>query len=91
MYQNNIHPVASPVERDQLVDFYQDYGSAWVMQAIKEAAIHHANNIAYIRAILNRWKETGKARPWETKQGRDTEATMIERPMAQDDLEKIDF
>lgn len=91
MYQNNIHPVASPVERDQLVDFYQDYGSDWVMQAIKEAAIHHANNIAYIRAILNRWKETGKARPWETKQDRNTEATMIERPMSQNDLEKIDF
>ena len=91
MYQNNIHPVSSPIERDQLVDFYQDYGSVWVIQAIKEAAIHRANNIAYIRAILNRWKETGEAQPWETKHGRETEAMTIERPMAKDDLDKIDF
>lgn len=66
MYQQNIHPVSSPIERDQLVDLYQDCGADWLMQAIKEAAIHHANSLAYIRAILNRWKATGAVRPWET-------------------------
>lgn len=66
MYQNNIHPVATPIERDELVDLYQDCGGEFVMQAIREAAIHHANSIAYIRAILNRWKATGNPRPWDT-------------------------
>lgn len=66
MYQNNIHPVATPIERDELVDLYQDCGGEFVMQAIREAAIHHANSIAYIRAILNRWKATGNPRPGDT-------------------------
>ena len=91
MYQNNIHPVASPVEKDALVSLYQDYGAEWVMAAIREAALHHATSIAYIRAILNRWKETGEAKPWEAKRKKETGVTAIERPMAKDDLDKIDF
>lgn len=91
MYQNNIHPVASPVEKDALVDLYQDYGAEWVMAAIREAALHHAASIAYIRAILNRWKGTGEAKPWEAKRKKETGVTAIERPMAKDDLDKIDF
>lgn len=65
VYQKNIHPVSGPIERDELVDLYQDCGSEWLIEAIREAAMNNARSIKYIMAILNRWKATGNARPWE--------------------------
>lgn len=70
-YQKNIHPVSGPIERDQLVDLYQDFGYEWLVQAIKEAAMNNGRSIRYIMAILKRWRATGAAKPWEkaTRQG----------------------
>lgn len=70
-YQENIHPVSGPIERDQLVDLYQDYGYEWLTRAITEAAMNNGRSIRYIMAILQRWRATGAAKPWEkgTKQG----------------------
>ena len=53
-YQNNIHPVASPIERDRLVDLVNDYGAEWTMEAIKVAALARASTIRYVEAVLRR-------------------------------------
>ena len=66
-YQNNIHPVASPIERDRLVDLVNDYGAEWTMEAIKVAALARASTIRYVEAVLRRWSTTGTPHPWEDK------------------------
>lgn len=66
-YQNNIHPVASPIERDRLVDLVEDYGAEWVLEAVKVAALARASTIRYVEAVLRRWSSTGLARPWEDR------------------------
>lgn len=66
-YQNNIHPVASPIERDRLVDLVNDYGAEWTMEAIKVAALARASTIRYVEAVLRRWSTTGNPHPWEDK------------------------
>lgn len=66
-YQNNIHPVASPIERDRLVDLVKDYGAEWVLEAVKVAALARASTIRYVEAVLRRWSSTGLARPWEDR------------------------
>lgn len=66
-YQNNIHPVASPIERDRLVDLVNDYGAEWVLEAVKVAALARASTIRYVEAVLRRWSSTGQPRPWEDR------------------------
>ena len=66
-YQDNIHPIPNQVEADDLKDLYNEYGSEWCINAIKEAARSRATSIRYIAAILNRWKQTGSKEPWKMK------------------------
>ena len=63
-YQNNIHPIAGCIERDKLVDLYNDYKPEWLMEAIRIASLNHATTIRYIEAILNKWSLTGQKKPW---------------------------
>lgn len=65
LYQNNIHPITGEIERDRLIDLYTEFGADWLTEAIREAAIHRAGSLAYVQAILRRWKSTGQTRPWE--------------------------
>lgn len=44
---------------DDLQDWLQVLPAELVIQAMKEAADHNRRNWAYIKAILNRWKESG--------------------------------
>ena len=63
-YCNNIHPIANEVERDDLADLTDDFGSEWVIMAIREAARQRAGSINYVKAILRRWRQTGDSDPW---------------------------
>lgn len=63
-YQNNIHPITGTIERDRLVDLYNDYKPEWLMEAIRIASLNHATTIRYIEAILNKWSLTGQEKPW---------------------------
>ncbi len=59
LYQREIG-ITSPIAYDELKYAIGDYGDEWVCDAIKEAATHNVRNLAYIKAILSRWKNEGK-------------------------------
>ena len=60
LYEENIGPL-TPLIADRLKDAEETYSEDWVMEAIKIASELNARNWKYIEAILNRWKEEGRA------------------------------
>lgn len=76
VYQNNIHPLASVIERDDLLDLLDHYGKAWMIAAVRVAVDNNARNLGYIKGILKTWAEKGfKAKKERAKSGGYTRRT----------------
>lgn len=59
VYQNNIHPITSSIEKERLVDLIETHGTEHVQQAVEEAVMHNARNLKYVAAILEAWQAKG--------------------------------
>jgi DnaD/phage-associated family protein len=59
LYENNIHPLTSLIERDNLLSLCDDYPFKWIESAIEEAALKNGRSLAYIIKILERWGRDG--------------------------------
>lgn len=59
VYQNNIHPITSSIEKERLVDLIETHGTEHVQQAIEEAVMHNARNLKYVAAVLEAWQAKG--------------------------------
>lgn len=59
LYENNIHPLTSLIERDKLLSLCDDYPFKWIESAIEEAALKNGRSLAYIIKILERWGRDG--------------------------------
>lgn len=64
-FSNKIHPISKQVEADGLNDLLDTFGSLWVEMAISETERKGGKSVRYVGAILQRWKSTGLAEPWE--------------------------
>jgi DnaD/phage-associated family protein len=69
LYEENIGPL-TPLIADALKDAEQTYSAEWITEAIELAAKNNKRNWKYCEAILNRWKEEGRA---EKQDRRDAE------------------
>ncbi|WP_427112414.1 Lin1244/Lin1753 domain-containing protein [Megasphaera sueciensis] len=59
IYQNNIHPISSPIERDKLSSLLDDFGLEIITKAIERSVSRGKRNIGYVTAILNNWQQNG--------------------------------
>lgn len=59
LYEENIGPL-TPLIADDLKDSEAEYGHDWLTEAIELAVRHEKRSMAYVRAILQRWKREGK-------------------------------
>lgn len=59
VYQDNIHPITSSIEKEKLIDLIETHGTEHVQQAIEEAVMHNARNLKYVAAVLEAWQEKG--------------------------------
>lgn len=59
VYQNNIHPITSSIEKERLVDLIETHWTEHVQQAIEEAVMHNARNLKYVAAVLEAWQAKG--------------------------------
>ena len=59
VYQDNIHPITSSIEKENLIDLIETHGTKHVQQAIEEAVIHNARNLKYVAAVLEAWQAKG--------------------------------
>ena len=66
-YQNNIHPLSGEIESSELACLVEQYTSAWVIAAIREAVNNSVRKLSYIKGILERWQSTGLNEPWLDK------------------------
>jgi DnaD/phage-associated family protein len=66
-FENNIQMVTS-VTADKLKVLVDEYPADWITDAINEAVIYNARNLAYIEAILKRWGAGGKESGQKPKQ-----------------------
>jgi len=71
LYEENIGPL-TPIIADSLIDAEATYTPEWVADAIALAVKHNKRNWKYAEAILQRWKEDGRA---EKQSGRDDQAS----------------
>lgn len=60
VYEREIGPL-TPMIADQLDGFEKDYPPEWFEMAVREAITHNKRNLAYVGAILKRWKVDGPA------------------------------
>jgi hypothetical protein len=58
-YQNNIRPICGEIERDELYDFFTEYGKEWVKAGIAQCVANDVRKRSYLRSILERWKSEG--------------------------------
>lgn len=58
-YSNNIHPVASSIEKDKLLDLVERYGQDACLKAIERAVMRNKRSLAYIQGILRNWQANG--------------------------------
>lgn len=58
-YQNNIRPICGEIERDELYDFFTEYGKEWVKAGIAECVANDVRKRSYLRSILERWATEG--------------------------------
>jgi DnaD/phage-associated family protein len=56
----------TPMVREKLISWEEDYGELWVKKAIENAAISSQDkrNIKYIEGTLRNWEKTGHPEPW---------------------------
>ena len=59
IYQENIHPVASPIEADKLAELIHSFGADSCIKAIERAVIRGNRSLSYITGILNSWQKRG--------------------------------
>ena len=58
-YASNIHPVASDIEKDKLLDMAESYGPKACLKAIERAVMRNKRSLAYIQGILRNWQANG--------------------------------
>ena len=58
-FEKNIHPIATPTEKDRLLSLLDDFGLDIVIKAIDRAVIRGNRNLGYITGILNNWQQNG--------------------------------
>ena len=58
-YASNIHPVASSIEKDKLLDLAESYGQEACLKAIERAVLRNKRSLAYIQGILRNWQANG--------------------------------
>jgi len=59
LYERNIGPL-TPLIREKLKDMEKDYPALWIEEAVGISVEQNKRSIAYIEAILKRWKQDGK-------------------------------
>lgn len=59
IYENGIG-MANVVVLEELKLLAEEYSPEWFKEAVNEANIHNARTLAYVKAVLNRWKVHGK-------------------------------
>lgn len=60
LYEQNIGAL-TPIISDELREAEMVYPNPWFKEAIELAVINNARNWRYVRAILERWRQQGKA------------------------------
>lgn len=60
-YEQNIGALTSYIS-DDLGNLIDDYGEAWVMDAMKEAVKNEKRKLSYFTAILKNWKSDGRSK-----------------------------
>ncbi|WP_416999669.1 DnaD domain protein [Acidaminococcus intestini] len=60
IFENQIHPISSISEKENVISLIEEYGAEDFISATKEAVKRNARTIHYISAILRNWKEEGK-------------------------------
>jgi DnaD/phage-associated family protein len=75
LFKDNIQRV-TPQVKALLSSLIESYGEIWVQEAIKEAINHNHLNLAYIRKILETWRENGGIK---AKHKRETNSTAHKR------------
>ena len=58
-YAGNIHPVASDIKKDKLLDMVESYGRDACLKAIERAVLRNRRSLAYIQGILRNWQANG--------------------------------
>ncbi|WP_196603076.1 Lin1244/Lin1753 domain-containing protein [Pectinatus frisingensis] len=59
IYQDNIRPIVTQIEKDRLLSLLDDYSVDVVIKAIERAVIRGKRNIGYISGILDKWQQNG--------------------------------
>lgn len=60
LYQDNLG-FLTPMLRDELSDMQTEFPVNWIEEAIRIAVENNARSLRYIRAVLERWKQEGRA------------------------------
>lgn len=58
VFEEEIGPL-TPMIADALIDIEQEYPPGWFRMACREAILHNARNMSYVKSILKRWKAQG--------------------------------
>ena len=58
IFEQEIGPL-TPLVAEALIDLERDYPPEWFRMACREAVMHNARNMKYVKAILQRWKVQG--------------------------------
>lgn len=58
VFEEEIGPL-TPMIADALIDIEQEYPPGWFRMACREAILHNARNMSYVKSILKRWKVQG--------------------------------
>lgn len=61
LYEENIGPL-TPLIADDLKDAEVEFGYDWLTEAVEVSVRMEKRSMAYIRAILERWRKEGKSR-----------------------------
>lgn len=90
-FSDNINPV-TPLQAEDLMHLYEEYGKDRVIWAIREGARNNARSLRYIERVLERWR---RGEPSQNSQGQPKSAADLYADMAAvipdegDDPEKI--
>jgi len=58
LYEESIG-ILTPLVGEKLQEMESDYPLGWIEEAIRTAALQNHHSLAYVEAILRRWKENG--------------------------------
>jgi DnaD/phage-associated family protein len=83
-YQNNIGHITQTIS-EKLGEMIDEYPDDWIIEAIDIAVMNNARNMAYFKAILERWKTSGK----DNKKRKKDKRGMFPERNTQDAIEKF--